>query len=121
MSTAKKPQKRHCLSLEKKVEVILFHQNNSTTSIRAFGEKFECGRTQIAYILKHKEEILSLFQSNASGSRHITGKSCTSEYAEVNEALLKWFCIACSKNIFPSGPELTEKAKGIAVKLFKIC
>ena len=62
--------------------------------------------------------VLSLFQTNASGSRHIAGKSRTSEYADVNEALYKWFCIACSKNIniFPGGPELMEKAKEIAIK-----
>ena len=29
------------------------------------------------------------------------------------------FCIACSKNIYPGGPELTEKAKEIAIKLGK--
>ena len=34
----------------------------------------------------------------------------------MNEALYKWFCIACSKNIFPGGPEHTEKAKEIAIK-----
>ena len=71
------------------------------------------------YILKHKEEILSLFQSNASDNRHNTGKSHTSEYAEVNKALYKWFCIACSKNILPGSPELTEKAKEITVNLGK--
>lgn len=73
-------------------------------------------RENTAYILKHKTEILSLFQNNASDSRHITGKSRTSEYAD---ALCKWFRIACSKNIFPGGPELTEKAKEIAIKLGK--
>ena len=96
MSTVKVPQNRNCLSLEKKVEVINYQQN-PTTSIRALGEKFQCGK-------------------NASGSRHITG---TSEYVEVNEALYKWFCIACTKNIFPGGPKLMEKAKEIADKLGK--
>ena len=51
MSTAKAPQKRNYLILEKKVGVIRFHQKNPTTSIRALGEKFECRKTQIAYIL----------------------------------------------------------------------
>ena len=50
---------------------------------------------------------------------YISGKSRTPEYADVNEALYKWFCIACSKSIFPDGPELTEKAKEIAIKLGK--
>ena len=50
---------------------------------------------------------------------YITGKSRTPEYTDVNEALYKWFCIACSKSIFPGGPKLTEKAKEIAIKLGK--
>ena len=111
MSAAKEPQQRHCLSLEKKVEVIQHQQKNPTISIRALGELFNCGKTQIAYILKNKAAILSLFHQNAPGSRHITGKSRVSEFADLNEALYKWFCIACSKNIYPGGPELIEKAR----------
>ena len=42
-----------------------------------------------------------------------------SEYVEVNEALYKWFTLACSKNIYPGGPELVEKAKEIAENLGK--
>ena len=49
------------------------------------------------------------------GSRHIVS-SRASEYAEVNEALYKWFCLACLKNIFPGG---TEKAREIATALGK--
>ena len=54
-----------------------------------------------------------------SDSRYITGKCHTSEYVDMNEALYKWFCIACSENIFPGCPELMEKAKEIAIKLGK--
>ena len=68
-------------------------------------------------ILKNKEHIISLFYDNSSGSRVHTIKSRTSEYFEVNEALHKWFHLACSKNIYPGGPELMEKAKEIAEKL----
>ena len=114
-----KPQKRNCLSLEKKVEVIKYQQKNSTISIRALGEQFNCGKTQIAYILKNKAAILSLYHQNVSGRRHITSKSRASEFADVNEALYKWFCLARSKNIYPGGPELIEKAKEIADKLGK--
>ena len=81
--------KRNYLSLEKKVEVIKHSLKNPRTSIRALGEKFSCGKTQIAYILKNKESILSIFRANSSGSRVHTSKSRVSEYAEVNEALYK--------------------------------
>ncbi len=32
-----------------------------------------------------------------------------SEFVEVNEALYEWYCLACSKNIHPGGPELTKR------------
>ena len=117
--TSTQVHKRNYLSLDKKVEVIKHWQKNAGTYIRALGEKFGCGKTQIAYILKNKESILSLFHANSSGSRVHTSKSRTSEYVEVNEALYKWFNLACAKNIYPGGPELTEKAKEIAEKLGK--
>ncbi len=80
---------------------------------RELAEMFTCGRTQVAQILKKLDSILALYQSNASGSRiHSTKVSRTSEYQEINEALCKWYTIACSKNIYPGGPELTEKSKG---------
>ena len=112
-------QKRNYLSLEKKVEVIRHLQNNPGVSVRSLAEIFGCGKTQIALILKNKESILSLFQANISSSRVHTSKSRSSEYVEVNDTLYKWFTLACSKNIYPGGPELIEKAKEIAQKLGK--
>ena len=40
-----------------------------------------------------------------------------SEFSEVNEALHKWYLLACSKNIYPSGPQLCKKVKEIAKRL----
>ena len=63
---------------------------------------------------------MSIYEANTSGSGVHTNKtSRTSEYAEVNEALYNWYTLACSKNIFPAGPQLTEKAKQIAQRLGK--
>lgn len=52
MSAAKEPQRRNCLKLKKKVEVIHFHRKNPSTFFRALGEKFECSKTQIDYIFE---------------------------------------------------------------------
>ena len=41
----------------------------------------------------------------------------SSEFSEINEALHKWYLLACSKNIYPSGPQLCEKARAIAQRL----
>lgn len=40
-----------------------------------------------------------------------------SKFASVNEALYDWFHMACAKNIYPSGPQLIDKAKGLATRL----
>ena len=87
-------------------------------SLRALGEQFDCRKYQIAQILKNKESILSLYESNASMSVSKTsGRQC--EYADVNTTLYDWYTSACSKNIFPMGPQLVEKAKQIASSLGK--
>ena len=60
---------------------------------------------------------MSLYISNASGSKiHSTKVSRVSEFEEVNKALYEWYL---SKNIYPGGPQLTEKAKEIAEQLRK--
>ncbi len=40
-------------------------------------------------------------------------------FKDINEALYKWYMAACSKNIYPAGPQLIEKAKQIADVLGK--
>ena len=44
-------------------------------------------------------------------------RSRTSEFADVNEALHKWYLLAASQNIYPVGSQLCEKAKEIAKHL----
>ena len=117
---ATKP-KRNYLNLKKKVEVIKTAEKNQGMSIRELAEQFDCGRTQIAKIIKDKEFILSLYESNASSIRVLTSKTYgrQSEYADVNKSLYDWYILACSKNIFPMGPQLAEKARQIATCLGK--
>ena len=87
-------------------------------SVRAIGEMFECGKTQVGQILKKKEELLSMYESNAiAGGRIHTNPTRTSELLEVNKALHDWYTIACSKNIYPGGPQFIKKAKQIAKRL----
>lgn len=112
---ASKP-KRNYLTLKKKVEVIKVSEKNRGMSLRELGQQFDCGKTQIAKILKTKESILSMYESNASSSRVLTnGRQCV--YDDVNKSLYEWYTLACSKNIFPMGPQLIEKAKQIATCL----
>ena len=113
--------KRNYLTLKQKVEVIRTIEKNRGMSLRELSQQFDCGKTQIAKILKSKEPILSMYESNASSSRVLTSKTCgrQSEYGDVNKSLYEWYTLACSKNIFPMGPQLIEKAKQIATCLGK--
>ena len=106
-------KKRAHLSLETKVQVINQAKANSQLTVRSLAEMFGCGRTQISDILKYKDEILSAYESNASTSK----KKRISKFSDVNEALYQWYCMACSKNIYPCGPQLSTKAKEIAARL----
>lgn len=108
--------KRNYLLLQKTVEVIKVSERNRGMSIRELAQRFDCGKTQIAMILKTKASILSMYESNASSSRILTSKTYgrQSEYVDINKSLYEWYTLACSKNIFPMGPQLIEKAKQIA-------
>ena len=116
----KAKQRRTYLTLQKKVEVLKTVERNPGINTRTLGELFSCGKTQITQILKKKDSILSLHESNRQGTRVHTSKGPrVSEYSEINEALYNWYLLATSKNIFPMGPQLVEKAKQIAEQLGK--
>lgn len=114
----RKESKRNCLSLKEKVEVIKTHEKNPGFNVRELAERFECGKTQIAKVLKSKESILSAYESNDSGAL-VKVVTRSSEYADINRALYEWYCLACSKNFYPSGPQLIEKGHQIASALGK--
>lgn len=48
------------LLLEKRAQVIKPSEKNPGTCIRALGERFGCGKTQIAYILKNEDFYSSI-------------------------------------------------------------
>lgn len=110
---ASSSKKRVHLSLETKVKVINQAKSDSQVTVRSLAETFGCGRTQISDILKNKESILLAYESNASTCK----KRRASKFGDVNEALYQWYRMACSKNIYPCGPQLCAKAKEIAVRL----
>ena len=119
-STDKASKKKNYLELKRKVEVIKTLGKNSGISIRTLARMFQCGKSQIAYILNNKVSILSMFESNASENRAHTSKTPRkSKYMEVNKALYEWYSLACSKNIYPGGTHLTEKVRQIAACLGK--
>ena len=109
-------RKRTHLSIERKAEVIKYAKDHAGVGVRALAESFGIGKTQVSEILKNKDTILAAYESiNSSTSK----RPRISKYSEVNERLYEWYTMACSKNIYPGGPQLIAKAKEIAVRLGK--
>ena len=118
-SSSQRKERKH-LTLKEKVEVIRKSDTNPKMTLRELAECFSCGKTQISGILKAKDDILTLYEANRSDTLQLTRKRARkSEFSEVNESLYEWYLLATSKNIYPNGPQLSEKAKEIAVKLKK--
>lgn len=100
------------LSLKEKYDVIETSKKNPGLAARALAAKFGCDRSQINSILRNKESIIELYESNMSSTSVLSRKRCReSDFSEVNEALYSWYLLATSRNIYPGGPQLCEKAK----------
>jgi len=70
---------------------------------------------QISSILKDIQSIRSKCSDSVSSRK----QTWPCEYSDINKALNEWYLLACSKNIYPVGPQLCEKAKQIAKCLQK--
>ena len=109
-----KGKSKNTLTMKKKVDVIKVAAE-SLVGLRRLAEQFHCSKEHISSILKNKESILELYESNASSSSICMRKRArSSEFSEINETLHKWYLLACSKNIYPSGHQMCEKAREIA-------
>ena len=87
---------------------------------RELSQVFDCGKTQISKIIKNKDSILSMYEANVSHTtKHDSKMSRVSEYADINKALYEWYTLACSKNIYPGGPQIAEKGRKITSALGK--
>lgn len=89
--------KRKHLTLEDKVKIISYAEDNPQVGVRAIAESHGIGKTQVSDILRNKASIQATYASNISTHK----KSRVSKYSEVNEALYFWYNLACSKNRSP--------------------
>ena len=120
---SRKTGKRNDLTLALKYEVLKTAEREKKLGVRKLSELFGCGKTQISVILQNRERIKELYEANVSGQRCQTGKRFReSKFSELNDTLYSWYLLAgyllaVSKNIFPDGPQLAEKAREIASRL----
>jgi len=103
------------LTLQEKIDIIRA-SSNGKLSVRALGEQFKVGKTQVSEILKKKAEILQEWETNGnSSSRKIFSKS--SPGSDVDATVYEWFCRARAAKIPISGPLIQEKALEVASQL----
>ena len=70
---------------------------NRSMSVHALVEHFSCGKSQIASILKNRDSIIELYESNMRSESICFWKRLrSSEFIDVNEALHKWYLLAVS-------------------------
>ena len=93
-------------------------EKNLGITIRELAEWFDCGKTQIAKILKNKASLLSSYESKAPNTS-VKTVTRTSDFSDINKALYEWFCLDCSNFFYPNGPQLMEKARQVATTLGK--
>lgn len=118
LAMSSKKKTRNALALKTKCELIDFAKKNPHLSSRTLAEKFGCGKTQVNKILSNKESLLEQFESNVSSDCVLLRKRSRScEFSEINESLYKWYSLATTRNIYPAGPQLCEKARQIADQL----
>lgn len=104
-------QKRKRLTLDDKVNVIRVHEKEKL-STRELATKFDVGKTQVADIIKNKEEILKSWTENSSStSKRVFPKT---DGLAVDSLTYEWFCRARANKIPLSGPLIREKALEIA-------
>ena len=109
--------KRNDLSLEQKYQVIKASKITPKLGIRKIAEQFKCGKTHISSILKNESRIVEMYEANASGNTRQIKRVRNSKLGDLNDSLYQWYCMATSRNLFPDGPLLMERAKEISKHL----
>jgi DDE superfamily endonuclease/Tc5 transposase DNA-binding domain/CENP-B N-terminal DNA-binding domain len=104
-------ERRVCktLTLAQRVEVLKRLDNKHSQSSVAL--EFGVNQSQISRIQKNKDKIFEEWQNNTNPDRK---RKRTGKAEAVEEALLRWFAQARSRQIPVSGPLLMEKADQLA-------
>ena len=101
--------KRKTLSLAERIEVLQRLDNNESQA--SLAKHFSVHPSAISRILKQKHQLLDDWQNNSNPDRK---RKRTGKADDVEEALLRWFSHARSRQLPVSGPLLMEKANSLA-------
>ena len=97
-----------------KYEVIKTVEEEPKIGVCKLAGLFSYGKTQICSILKNKEKIVEIYEAQNASAQKCHKRIHKSKYSDLNEALHAWLCLAVSKNVYPDGRILKEKALEIA-------
>lgn len=109
MSHCKTPKTFKTLSLADRVEVL--KRIDCKESQVSVAKHFGINPSQICRIVKLRQQIMDDWQNNANPDRK---RKRTGKAEDVEEALLRWFSQARSRQLPVSGPMLIEKANQFA-------
>ena len=108
----KRPRKKpEQINIEKKLEIIKFSDENRLLSHEKIGEIFNIDRSTIPGILRKKEAILSISNSNDSIQKKRLRDGL---FPYLDDSVFKWFLFARSKS-FPVTQEILS-AKALEFK-----
>ena len=78
-------QKRKFLTLEEKVQLIRFKEENNADGVWQIAETFGNGKAQASCILKSKEQVMQLWKSNSCFD--MRRKKRLAEFEQINKAV----------------------------------
>ncbi|NXU46917.1 TIGD4 protein, partial [Drymodes brunneopygia] len=106
-------RRKKSISIEEKIDIIsAVESGKKKTDIAA---KYGIKRNSLSSIMKNKEKVLEAFETLRFDPKR--KRLRTAFYADLEEALMKWYRIAQCLNVPVNGPMLRLKANDFAQKL----
>ena len=105
--------KRTRLSLEEKIKILNYSNENPKKSYREIAAQFQIGKTTTSSILKDGKKLrkeFEFFKCNCKMKR-------AGHFGLINETLYKWYGKCCAAGIYPFGSMLQEEALKIKKSL----
>ena len=105
--------KRTRLSLEEKIKILNYSNENSKNSCREIAAQFQIGKIAGSSILKDGKKLRKEFEFFKGDCK--TKRS--GQFSLINETLCKWYGRCCAAGIYPFGSMLQEVALKIKENL----
>lgn len=109
-------KQRKCLTLKERVEIIKFKEKTDL-GVRHVAEKFKVGKTQVADIIKKKDELMKIWRENGSTEMKRPILNMKDSTKIIDDVVFEWFVRARAKNIPISGVLIKQQALEVAKEI----